>query len=61
MPNIRKEVNKMPSPVGEGQTDTPINHAYLGEVPPTLHPQPRFCAFTYKGKCHLVDILVLGY
>jgi hypothetical protein len=30
----------MPSPLGEGQTDMPINHAHLGEV--TLHPQPRF-------------------
>jgi hypothetical protein len=24
----------MPSPFGEGQTDTPINHVHLGEVPP---------------------------
>jgi hypothetical protein len=22
----------MPSPLGEGQTDTPINHVHLGEV-----------------------------
>ena len=28
----RKEGNKMPSPLGEGQTDMPINHDHLGEV-----------------------------
>ena len=26
----------MPSPLGEGQTDMPINHLYLGEVPSLL-------------------------
>ena len=25
----------MPSPLGEGQADTPINHLHLGEVKPT--------------------------
>ncbi len=25
----------MPSPLGEGQTDMPINHHHLGEVKPT--------------------------
>ncbi|MBN1449689.1 MAG: hypothetical protein JW963_01625 [Anaerolineales bacterium] len=28
----------MPSPFGEGQTDTPINHYYLGEV--QTNPSP---------------------
>ena len=28
----RKEINPMPSPFGEGQTVTPINHRHLGEV-----------------------------
>jgi len=28
----RKEVNSVPSPLGEGQTDMPINRRYLGEV-----------------------------
>jgi len=26
----------MPSPLGEGQTDMPINHDHLGEVPPNM-------------------------
>jgi hypothetical protein len=26
----------MPSPLGEGQTDTPINRHYLGEVQPDM-------------------------
>jgi hypothetical protein len=30
----------MPSPLGEGQTDTPINHHNQGEV--TLHPKTVF-------------------
>ena len=33
MPPERKEINSVPSPFGEGQTDTPINHGHLGEVP----------------------------
>jgi len=37
-PSGRKEVNSMPSPFGEGQTDTPINRHYLGEVP--TNPSP---------------------
>ena len=39
----------MPSPLGEGQTDTPINHLYLGEVSslflrtiPTIKISDRF-------------------
>jgi hypothetical protein len=36
-PSARKEINSMPSPFGEGQTDTPINHHNLGEV---LFPPP---------------------
>jgi hypothetical protein len=40
-PSHRKGLVTMPSPLGEGQTDMPINHAHLGEV--ALHPQPRFC------------------
>jgi hypothetical protein len=28
----RKEIKPIPSPFGEGQTDTPINHANQGEV-----------------------------
>lgn len=31
-PSDRKEVNTMPSPLGDGQTVTLINHNYLGEV-----------------------------
>ena len=31
----RKEIVPVPSPVGEGQTDTPINHYPLGEVLPS--------------------------
>ena len=30
----RKGLNPMPSPLGEGQTDMPINHLHLGEVHP---------------------------
>jgi len=29
----RKEVKPMPSPLGDGQTDMPINHHNLGEAP----------------------------
>jgi hypothetical protein len=39
----RKEVNTMPSPLGEGQIDTPINRHHRGEVAtqtPLLSP-PR--------------------
>ncbi len=28
----------MPSPLGEGQADTPITHANQGEVPPNPSP-----------------------
>ena len=54
----RKEVNSMPSPFGEGQTDMPINHHPLGEVPlsPPLFPPPFGLtsavfdrAFTYES------------
>ena len=31
-PSGRKEVKPIPSPFGEGQTDTPINHFNQGEV-----------------------------
>ena len=37
-PSARKEVNPMPSPFGEGQINTPINHHYLGEV--QINPSP---------------------
>jgi hypothetical protein len=37
-PSARKEVNPMPSPFGEGQINTPINHHYLGEVQINLSP-----------------------
>ena len=30
----------MPSPFGEGQTDTPINRRNLGEVPPPFTHSP---------------------
>jgi hypothetical protein len=30
----------MPSPLGEGQTDTPINHHNRGEVPPPFTHSP---------------------
>ncbi len=39
-PSARKEVNPMPSPFGEGQINTPINHHYLGEV--QINPSPAF-------------------
>jgi len=41
----RKEVNKMPSPLGEGQTDMPINRHNRGEgeTTPALHLHSRFC------------------
>jgi len=32
-PSARRETTLMPSPFGEGQTDTPITRLYLGEVP----------------------------
>jgi len=35
-PSYRKEANTMPSPFGEGQTDTPINRHNRGEVPGRL-------------------------
>ena len=41
-PSYRKEANTMPSPFGEGQTDTPINRHNQGEV--ALHPQSHFGA-----------------
>ena len=43
----------MPSPLGEGQTDAPINHNYLGEVPPILacfHPKPS-SQVSHELKC----------
>jgi len=40
----RKEVNSMPSPFGEGQTDMPINHHHLGEVPLPL-PSPVWICY----------------
>ena len=39
-PSARKEVNSLPSPFGEGQTDMPINHVHLGEVHQTPLPSP---------------------
>jgi hypothetical protein len=33
----------MPSPVGEGQTDTPIARAHLGEVQPTQTAHLSLC------------------
>ena len=36
----RTEADSMPSPFGEGQTDSPINRHNRGEVPPTFHQAP---------------------
>ena len=36
-----KSTLTMPSPLGEGQTDTPIHRHNRGEVT-ALHPRPRF-------------------
>jgi hypothetical protein len=37
-----KEDNSMPSPLGEGQTDMPINYLHQGEVRPrSTHPTAR--------------------
>ena len=38
----RKEADPMPSPLGEGQTDTPINRHNQGEVPFILFITPPF-------------------
>jgi len=40
----------MPSPLGEGQTDMPINRHYLGEVPPLLPSQLRLSSFCFHKK-----------
>jgi len=36
----RKETDSVPSPLGDGQTDTPIAHTHQGEVP-TVPPKNR--------------------
>lgn len=61
----------MPSPFGEGQTDTPINHHPLGEVPllPSLFPPPfgfdlinlcilrSYCNFRYNENIRATNVL----
>ena len=37
----RTEADSLPSPFGEGQTDTPINRHNRGEVPRIFHQAPR--------------------
>ena len=44
-PSIRKEDNKIPSPSGEGQVITPINHLNQGEVTPI---SCFICLFVFK-------------
>ena len=41
-PSHRKEINKMPSPMGEGQTDMPINRHNRGEVELPFTHSPLF-------------------
>jgi hypothetical protein len=38
-PSRRKEIDTIPSPLGEGQTDTPINHLNQGEVSGIILPR----------------------
>ena len=37
----------MSFPLGEGQTDMPINYGYLGEVPPLLPTQLCLSSFCF--------------
>jgi len=40
----------MPSPLGEGQTDTPINHCNRGEVPHDASVRSGKCWYTLKER-----------
>ncbi len=55
----RKETNSIPSPLGEGQTDTPINHAYQGEVPLSFPPStPSFGFDLFALPSTYIDIAI---
>lgn len=46
MESRRVEANSTPSPAGEGQPDTPINHHYRGEVLTSRIEKPAFISHT---------------
>jgi hypothetical protein len=47
----------MPSPFGEGQTDTPINHHHLGEVITTIKKTPTFLRPVFSRYTYFVSQL----
>lgn len=64
MPLGRKEVKPIPSPFGEGQTDTPINHANQGEVPIVQSLQAMLqngTVFLFQYICADLDNLIRSY
>ena len=46
----RTEADSMPSPFGEGQTDTPINRHNRGEVPRIFHQAPGLGDLNYSQR-----------